>query len=182
MTTQIYRNEQWISGEPSINGEQYREVIGESPNNGYEYRVYIEQQNVTEHLTQNEQVTVNGNPTQGSEPVYFGMVGDSFTATCDIVNPEGALQTQLDQVTQGYPSILALPVVKVIAGDLTKAVDEVYMNTTLVSGVLTAIGKFPTAGNWVLAKDRVNMALGEIGADWRVNIQDFSFRIVEKQS
>lgn len=136
----------------------------------------------TQYLTSNEQVTVNGNPTQGSEPVYFGMVGDSFTAQCDIVDSEGALQTQLDQVTQGYPTILALPVVKVIAGDIAKAVDEVYMNTTLVNGVLTAIGKFPTAGNWVLAKERVNMALGEIGSDWRVNIQDFSFRIVEKQS
>lgn len=136
---------------------------------------------ITEHLSSREQVTVNGNQTQGSEPVYFGMVGDSFTATCDIVDSQGVLQTQLDQVTQGYPPILALPVVKVIAGDLTKAVDEVYMNTTLVSGVLTAIGKFPTAGNWVLAKDRVNMALSEIGANWRVNIQDFSFRIVEKQ-
>lgn len=138
--------------------------------------------NKKQYLASNIQVTVSGNPPQGAEQVYFGMVGDAFTATCEIIDSKGALQTQLDRVAQGYPEILALPVVKIITGDLTKAVDEVYMNTTLVNGVLTAIGKFPTAGNWVLAKDRVNMALDEIGANWRVNIQDFSFRIVEKQS
>lgn len=135
-----------------------------------------------EYLTSNIQVTVNGNSPQGAEQVYFGIAGDAFTATCDIIDSKGELQTQIDQVTQGYPEILALPVVKVIDGDTSKVVDEVYMNTTLVNGVLTATGRLPSAGNWILSKDRVNKSLDEISADWHIKIKDVSFRVVEKTS
>lgn len=127
----------------------------------------------------NEQVTVNGNPTQGKMPVYAGNVGDSFTATAEVADQDGNIQTGIDQTALNYPPKLFLPVIKIVDGDINHVVDEVYMAATLVSGVLTATGKFPSAGNWVLNKKRINKSLDEINADWHIIIDDLSFRIAE---
>ena len=128
----------------------------------------------------NEQVTVNGYPTQGKMPVYVGVVTDSFIAHADIVNQNGELQTQIDQTGLGYPAKLFLPVIKILNGDIEKVSNEVYMSASLVNGKLQATGKFPEAGNWILNADRVNNSLAEIGTDWKIVMDDLSFRIAEK--
>lgn len=134
----------------------------------------------TTYYSSNEAVTVNGNPTQGKIPVYSGIVTDSFSAEADIVNDNGDKQVQIDQTSLNYPPILFLPVIKILNGDITNVSNEVYMSATLVNGRLQATGKFPEAGNWVLNADRVNKSLEEIGADWKIVMEDLSFRIAEK--
>lgn len=134
----------------------------------------------TQYYSGNEAVTVNGNPTQGKEPVYSGIVTDSFMAEADIVDSDGNKQTQIDQASLNYPPILFLPVIKILNGDIKNVSNEVYMSASLVNGRLQATGKFPEAGNWVLNADRVNSSLAEIGTDWEIVMEDLSFRIAEK--
>lgn len=136
-------------------------------------------QNKDIFLSSNEKVQVNGNPVQGRETAYFGLVGDSFSAEADITDENGLLQTQIDQIALNYPPKLFLPVVKIINGDTSKPSDEVYMTASIVGGKLTATGKFPTAGNWVLLQERINKSLDEIGSDWHIEMPTLSFRIAE---
>lgn len=127
--------------------------------------------------TANESVKINGNPAVGFQSVYFGVAGDSANMSFDIVDGNGALQTQLDSTALGYPPILALPVLKVVNGNDASIVDEVYFSTTLVTGVITVTGSFPASGNWKLLTARVNAALSEIGATWILSKADATFRI-----
>ena len=50
---------------------------------------------LSEFTTNNEQVTINGNPTVGLQSVYFGKKGDTATMIFDIVDDQGVLQTLL---------------------------------------------------------------------------------------
>ena len=127
--------------------------------------------------TNNEAVTINGNPTTGFQSVYFGVNGDAANMSFDIVDDQGALQTQLDSSTLGYPPVLALPVRKVVDGNDSNVVDEVYFATTLVAGVVTVSGSFPASGNWKMKTERINAALAEIGAAWVITKDDVTFRI-----
>jgi len=174
----------WINNEEAEVGEKYLAAHGGKMVNGVltghgGHTAIFELASIEpdEFTTNNESVTINGNPTTGYQSVYFGVDGDSANMTFDIVDSEGVLQTQLDASTLGYPPVLALPVLKVVNGDDSNIVDEVYFAATLVNGVLTVAGSFPASGNWKLLTTRVNSALGEIGADWTINKGDITFRI-----
>lgn len=132
---------------------------------------------ISEFTTANEQVTVNGNPTQGFQQVYFGVSGDSLVMTLDVVDSNGVKQTQLDSATLGYPPVLSLPLLKVVNGDVNSPVDEVYFSTTLVNGVITVNGVFTASGDWKLLTNRINAALAQIGANWILTKEDTTFRI-----
>ena len=110
--------------------------------------------------------------------VFFGAAGDAVNVTLNLVDADGNLQTQIDQVALGYPAILALPIVKLKAGK--EVADELYMRATIVEGVVTATlstGNL-TSGAWLFSQERINMALAEIGADWQIVINDVQLRIV----
>lgn len=113
--------------------------------------------------------TVNGSNIQS---MNFAAIGQSVQVTSDVVNDSGEIQTQLDQTLLGYPPILALPVNKFADG---KVIDEIYFQTTIVNGVITATGSFPSGGNWQLLTDRVNKSLEAIKADWAINSVNVSF-------
>ena len=127
--------------------------------------------------TASEAVTINGNPTEGFKSVYFGIKADSFNMTFNIVDDQGVVQTQLDSATLGYPPVLMLPVIKVVNGDNSNIVDEVYFATTLVAGAIAVTGSFPASGNWKLTTERINAALAEINAAWVIEKDDVTFRI-----
>jgi hypothetical protein len=127
--------------------------------------------------TNNEMVTVNGNPPAPFSTVYFGVKGDSVSMSFDIVDGDGVLQTQIDSVALGYPPVLALPVLKVVNGSDSQVVDEVYFSTNIIDGVISVNGSFPASGNWKMLTARINAALGEIGANWTLDKPDVTFRI-----
>lgn len=174
-------NEQWVEVATidDVNvGQVYRVSVGNPQNPGWQEQTKqapIVQLDV--FTTNNESVTINGNPTEGYESVYYGVSGDSANMSFDIVDDQGVLQTQLDGVALGYPPVLALPVLKVVDGSNSNIVDEVYFSTTLVAGVITTTGSFPASGNWKLLASRINAALGELGADWTISKNDIAFRI-----
>jgi len=74
------------------------------------------------------------------------------------------------------PTTLVLPVIKIADG---KVVDEVYWLTSYDQGVFTITGRLPSPGAWLLKKDRINQALDEINAGFRISVVDFTFRAVE---
>lgn len=149
----------------------------ETGNDNYESYEAATNTKPDEFTTANEAVTINGNPVAGFQSVYFGVNGDTANMTFHIVDDQGALQTQLDSVSLGYPPVLALPVLKVVNGDDSNVVDEVYFATTLVEGIITVAGSFPASGNWKITTARINAALAEIGAAWVIEKDDVTFRI-----
>lgn len=120
-----------------------------------------------------EQVTVNGNPTTGKEPVYYGLVDDSFTATANITDGQG---NTISDITSTQP--LRLPAVKIIDDGVVG--DKTYMDASINAGQLTATGKFRFGGDWELQADRINAALDEIDAGWNIEMDDMKFLIAEK--
>lgn len=124
-------------------------------------------------VIESEQVTVNGNPTTGKEPVYYGLVDDSFTATANITDGQGNV---ISDITSTQP--LRLPAVKVI--DEGVIGDKTYMDASITAGQLTATGKFRFGGDWELQADRINAALDEINAGWNIQMDDMKFLIAEK--
>jgi len=156
-------NLEWSYNKQSKTKKQYHEPV-----------VIVEPDIFT---TANEAVTINGNPTAGFQSVYFGINGDSANMTFNIVDEQGVLQTQLDSATLGYPPVLTMPVMKVVDGNNSNVVDEVYFATTLVEGVISVSGSFPASGNWKMTTARINAALAEIGAAWVIDKDDVTFRI-----
>ena len=124
-------------------------------------------------VIENEQVTVNGNPTAGKEPIYYGLVDDSFTATANITDGQGNV---ISDITSTQP--LRLPAVKVIDDGVVG--DKTYMDASITAGQLTATGKFRFGGDWELQADRINAALNEIDAGWKIQMDDMKFLIAEK--
>lgn len=128
--------------------------------------------------TADESVKINGFDAEGFTTTYFGTQGDSATMSFNIVNEANELQVQLDSTALGYPPVLAMPVLKMAGGGKGGVVvDEVYFSTTLTAGVVSVTGSFPSSGNWKMLTSRINDSLAEIGADWRINKQNVTFRI-----
>jgi hypothetical protein len=162
----------WIEGSPTENGQEYKEVFD---NGGSVVARYSNPVLQSIYTTENEAITVNGNPTQGYSSVFFGKIGDAVTITMDLVNDSGEKQSQIDQTALCYPPILALPVVKL--GSETVVIDEIYFESSVIEGTVTATGIIPSSGNWQLICKRVNDSLAEIGADWQIKRDNISFRV-----
>lgn len=117
----------------------------------------------------NENITVDGAAAQGAGNTFYGEANVTSVFSADIVDEQGIIQQGIDQTALGYPPLLKLPVVKMVGGVNGHAVDEVYFNTTIVEGVLTATGTLPASGDWKLLTERLNQALAAIGAHWRID-------------
>lgn len=180
-----YNTKEWQSGDQIFDGEgnpvlddgnpTYEQVLVDVVK--YKVTGYTSKQaDVTPlpiFVIENEQVTVNGNPTTGKEPVYYGLVDDSFTATANITDGQGNI---ISDITSTQP--LRLPAVKVIDDGVVG--DKTYMDASITAGQLTATGKFRFGGDWELQADRINTALNEINAGWNIQMDDMKFLIAEK--
>lgn len=131
----------------------------------------------TTYQTASESIQVNASPAVGLGNTYYASAGDTITVTANIVNGSGDVQTQLDSTALGYPPMLKMPVTKYAGAKHTPPIDEIYFNTTLVAGVLTATGTIPASGTWVIGMDRLNRSLLSIGADWKINRNDIAFLV-----
>lgn len=90
----------------------------------------------------------------------------------DTIQVTGALT--LNDVVQDitYPITLKMPVIRSANGQPTN--DEIYLNVTLVNGILTSTGVIPRSGDWKISIDRNNAALKVIGAPFELNAQDIT--------
>jgi hypothetical protein len=111
----------------------------------------------------NESVKVNGEPVQKFAGNYYANSGDTIELSADIV----------DGADISAPVTLKMPLVRHANGQPTN--DEIYLNVTLVDGVMTASGKIERSGDWKILIERINEALQRIGADWKLQHDDVTF-------
>ena len=106
-----------------------------------------------------------GEVTTGGMPAPITLSGDYD------INPGDAIQivTSLvngESVDYGA-AVLKVPLVRYSDGEKTK--DEIYLRASIVAGVMTTTGTVSSPGNWRLTAERVNSALENAGADWRID-------------
>jgi len=122
---------------------------------------------ITKYKIQDLTVTVNGNP---AELTY---TGDYDANEGDTIQISGTLENG-SAINYGAVN-LKLPVVR-YADDMPTT-KEIYFNSTVVNGVLTATGSFPTGGHWSFNIDRINRAIDRAGNGWHLDHQDVKFLI-----
>jgi hypothetical protein len=113
-----------------------------------------------------ESVSVNG-------LVVSKYAGNYYCNTGDMVQLQGTLSNGSDTPDITVPVTLKMPLVRHANGVPTN--DEIYLNVTLVNGVMTASGKIERSGDWKILIERINEALQRIGADWKLQHDDVTF-------
>lgn len=170
---EIFINGEWVQSETEPQpGQRYRTTDG---GGGQIESIWPQPEPTpTTYQTANESVKINGNAPLPKATLYAATLGDDVTVIADTVDDQGTLQTQLDQVTMGLPEVLFLPFQKFSGGVNGTVLDEVYFTTTLVAGVFTIHGTFPSAGNWIMTEERMNQAIESIGAGFRIESGDLN--------
>jgi hypothetical protein len=113
-------------------------------------------------------ITANGQPVQFFSGNHYCQVNDEVQLVGNISDQNGDTVTGIT-----VPVTLKMPLVRHANGQPTT--DEIYLNVTLVAGVLTATGKIERSGDWKILIDRNNEALQRIGAQFKLAAADITF-------
>lgn len=161
---QTFINGQWVNQAPSY-GQKYRKLT----NGVVVLESYWGDQADSRavYTMKNESVLVNGQPLQPFAGSYYCNTGDTIQLSGEIVD-NGAVVTSID-----IPVTLKMPLIRHANGLPTQ--DEIYLNVTLNSGVMTASGTIERSGDWKILTERVNEALKRIGAEWLLRHNDVTF-------
>lgn len=116
----------------------------------------------------NQQITANGNEVQIFAGNHYCEPGDAVQLQGYITDSNG--QT-VNSIT--IPVTLKMPLVRHANGQPTQ--DEIYLNVTLVDGVITATGTIPWSGDWKILIERNNEALKRTGAPFKLAASDITF-------
>lgn len=108
----------------------------------------------------NRTLTAAGQPVNVDRPIYYVTETQALVLTADM-HVNGVKRND------SLPGIMGLPFVNANGGD-------VYLKTTLVDGTFTITGTLPS-GSWKIIGDRVNRALAEINAPFRLDMPTYSF-------
>lgn len=98
---------------------------------------------------------------------YYCQPKDSIELIASIMGANGPVTN----IT--VPVAVKMPLVRHANGIPTTT--EIYLNVTLVNGVLTATGVIEGSGDWKILISRCNEAIKRIGADWQLSASDVSF-------
>lgn len=131
---------------------------------------YVQADRRPAYAIQDRQITANGQPVQFFAGNHYCQPGDTIQMQGEIVNDAGELQVQIN-----VPITLKMPLVRHANGQPTT--DEIYLNVTLVNGVVTASGKIDRSGDWKILIERNNEALARIGATWKFSAADITFLV-----
>lgn len=127
----------------------------------------VKQQNTTTYPVINLFVTVASNPATTT------YTGDYNANIDDTIQITGTLDG--GSLINYGSTILKLPVVRCADGKPTDK--EIYFNATVVNGVLTATGSFPTGGHWCFDIERINRAIDRAGNGWYLSHNDINFLV-----
>lgn len=177
MINKIFVGNEWVAGEPTVHGQIYREYINESKDSGFvELRhstvLHSLIYNIAKTKVKDNSALTPGYPNIRSPYNFFVSNGSSIELEMDIEDDEGNLQAQIDGSALGYPP-LVLPIVKFAESGFS-VVDEIYFESTIISGKVKASGKLPSSGNWKLKTSRVNLSLSSINANWEIKGPDIT--------
>lgn len=116
----------------------------------------------------NQQVTANGKPLELFVGNFYCQPGDTAQLIGNITDSNGNTVTSIN-----LPVTVKLPLVKHVNGQ--PFADEIYLDVTLINGVITATGKIQSSGDWKILIARCNEALQRIGANWKLQHEDITF-------
>lgn len=114
-------------------------------------------------------LTDSGVPLQFYAGNHYANVDEEIQLSLKLADSAGDTQVQVT-----LPLMLKLPVVRHANGKPTD--DEIYMNFTLVAGVVNAALTVKRSGDWKLLIDRVNEALDRLFKSTNVPIE-YQFKI-----
>lgn len=118
---------------------------------------------------QNSTVTVDGQNSPVETRLHYAKENVELRMEADMVDftEQGPYVVPIT-----IPGVLGTPLVR-FAGD-TVTTDEVYFETTITDGHVVATGTLPS-GSWRVLPDRVNKALAEINAPFRLKTPVVTF-------
>ena len=118
---------------------------------------------------QNEQVTIAGSNSPVEARLHYAKEDDTVELAANVTG-------QSEQGPFVYPISLphkvGLPLVRFANGAATA--EEIYFETEITNGRMTAIGTLPS-GAWKLLPDRVSRALAEIDAPFDIALPEVTF-------
>jgi hypothetical protein len=114
-----------------------------------------------------QQITANGQTLSAFAGNYYCQPGDTVQLVGNITD-DGDTVTSIN-----VPVTLKMPLVRHANGQPTQ--DEIYLNVTLLNGVITATGNIERSGDWKILIDRNNEALHRIGAQFKLAAADITF-------
>ena len=126
--------------------------------------------NRVSYFLKNQQITANGQPVQFFAGNHYCQPGDTIQMQAEIVDDTGNVQTQIN-----VPLTVKVPLVRHANGQPTT--DEIYLNVTLLNGIITASGPINSSGDWKSLTHRNNEALARIGATWKLETADITFLV-----
>ena len=119
----------------------------------------------------NEQVIIAGQSSPATSLLHYATDIQPVLLQADIM---GTDNNGPFVVAINLPRSVGLPLVRFANGAPTQ--EEVYLDTTIVNGHMAASGTLPS-GAWKLLPDRVNRALAEINAPFRLELPVVTFII-----
>ena len=123
---------------------------------------------------QDEQVTIAGSNSPVEARLHYAKEDDVVELAANVTG-------QSEQGPFVYPISLphkvGLPLVRFANGSATA--EEIYFETEIMNGRMTAVGTLPS-GAWKVLPDRVSKALAEINAPFDITLPEVTFIVNRK--
>lgn len=116
---------------------------------------------------ENISLQIAGQPATALNGMHFCNPGDALSINAEL-HQDGVIRPDLT-----LPFAIKMPLVRHANGQPTD--DEIYLNVTLTSGIMSTSGTIPRSGDWKILTSRNNEALKVIGADWKLVTPDVTF-------
>jgi hypothetical protein len=120
----------------------------------------------------NAQVTIAGNPSSVDAALHYASDTQQVSLAASIVGTDNN-GPYVAPIT--LPGIVGLPLVRYANGAPTN--EEDYLQTTIVNGAVVSSGVL-RSGAWKLVPERVNQALAEIKAPFRLELPVVTFIVM----
>lgn len=119
----------------------------------------------------NPKVQVDEQQSPFGAAIHYASESSGLRLSADITGTSNG-QSFIVPIT--LPGTVGLPMVRFANGQPTN--EEVYLETSISNGHMVAYGTLPS-GAWKLVPDRVNRALAEINAPFRLDLSVVTFII-----
>ena len=154
----LNENNEWIDGEPTKEGERYRQVLDFSG----EKKGYVEETFSTLQepaiIALTDFVVTSDNALLGAGNIWWLPQGEPFTLTANIGLPDTQMMIIIERVANG-----------------STVIDDMRVKASIVGGVVTINAALAHSGNYQITAERLNKGLETIGAPFRLAFDKVEF-------
>lgn len=159
MINQIYVTGEWIDGEPTTEGQEYREKKPVGTSFSYVYKTYSIP--VMPTIIDVTGIVITGGTKEGE--IYWVQKGQAVTLNANVSLPDGQLMMMIEK--------------SVAAG--TRVVDDTRTIAAITAGTMSATFTLPETGNWFITAERLNAGLKYINAGFELNFESVEFDVYD---